>query len=115
MSEISMEEIITELVVNGGNARGKALEAIRAARKNDMARAKELLAECGEALTKAHNFQTAFIQETMCDENSAGGNASLIMVHGQDHLMDAMVVRDLAAEMVEMYKVIYEEKKKGVK
>ncbi len=105
MTENTMETIITELVVNGGDARGKALGAVKAARENDMEKAEELMEECNEALLKAHNFQTSFIQESLAaDDNSP---ASLLMVHGQDHLMDAMVVRDLANEMIEMYKVIY--------
>jgi len=28
---------------------------------------------------------------------------SLLMIHAQDHLMNAMTVKDLAAEMVELY------------
>lgn len=107
MAETTLEMIITELVVNGGDARGKALEAVRAAKNKDMDKAAALLKECDASLTKAHNFQTSLIQGTMSEENEEGAAASLIMVHGQDHLMDAMVVRDLAAEMIEMYKVIY--------
>ena len=30
----------------------------------------------------------------------------LLMVHAQDHLMDAMVIRDMAAEFVELYKKV---------
>lgn len=29
------------------------------------------------------------------------------MVHAQDHLMNAITVRELAVQMIEMYKVIY--------
>lgn len=105
MTENKMETIITELVVNGGDARGKALGAIKAARDNDMDKAEKLMAECNEALLKAHNFQTSFIQETLASDEETP--ASLLMVHGQDHLMDAMVVRDLAAEMIEMYRMIH--------
>ena len=105
MTEQKMESIITELVVNGGDARGKALLAIRAARENDMEKAEQLMEECAKVLTAAHEFQTSLIQETLNGEEESA--ASLIMVHGQDHLMDAMVVRDLALEMIEMYRVIH--------
>ena len=44
--------------------------------------------ECAKALTAAHEFQTSLIQETLNGEEESA--ASLIMVHGQDHLMDAM-------------------------
>lgn len=111
MTESMMESIITELVVTGGDARAKALEAIKAARKNDMDQAEILIKECNAALTEAHNFQTSFIQEALNDEKGENVPGGLLMVHGQDHLMDAMVVRDLAKEMIEMYKSINELKK----
>lgn len=100
----SMEEIITELVVNGGDARGKALQAIKEARLNHMEKADELLRECNEKLIAAHEFQTSLIQETLNSDEKV--ETSLLMVHGQDHLMDAMVVRDLATEMVELYRML---------
>lgn len=103
-----METIVTELVVNGGDGRSKALEAVRAARKNEMERAEALLAESEQALIRAHNFQTSLIRETLDPDSKEKPEVSLLMVHGQDHLMDAMVVRDLAVEMVEMYRMIHE-------
>lgn len=106
MTEI--EAVITELVVNGGNGRSKALEAIRAARSNDMERADALLKESEEAIAKAHEFQTTMLQKSLNLEDGQGETGvNLLVVHGQDHLMDAMVVRDLAAEMIEMYRLIY--------
>lgn len=107
MGNISMEEIVTELVVNGGNARSKALEAIRAARENEMERAQALIKECNESLIKAHEFQTETIQGAIDSEDATDSYATLLMVHGQDHLMDAMVVKDLAVEMIEMYQQIH--------
>lgn len=102
------ETIITELVVNGGNGRSKALEAVRAARKGHMDQARELLKESGESIARAHEFQTAMLQESLnMDTGKAKEGVSLLVVHGQDHLMDAMVVRDLASEMIEMYNIIY--------
>lgn len=41
--EITEELIITELVVNGGNARGLAIEAIKAARNRDLTGPKKSL------------------------------------------------------------------------
>lgn len=103
---MDLETIIMELVVNGGSARGKALEAVEAASKKDFHMAEEKMKSCEEVLQKAHEFQTKLLQK------EAGGTGetevSLIMVHGQDHLMNAMTVRDLAKQMIQMYRVIYE-------
>lgn len=108
MREISAEDIVMNLVVNGGDARSKAMEAIRVARENNFDEAEKLLKEATEALNNAHNFQTDLIQSEMGGEEPA--RVSLLMVHGQDHLMNAMTVCDLAAEIVELNKLLYEKR-----
>ncbi|MBA2886781.1 PTS system cellobiose-specific IIA component [Clostridium beijerinckii] len=95
-----MNQVVMELVVNGGHARSKSMEAIKAARKGDIEFAKEKIKEANEALNKAHNFQTSLIQKEAAGEEVG---LSLLMVHAQDHLMNAMTVRDLAKEMISMY------------
>lgn len=101
MGEISEEQIVMELVVNGGDARSKALESIQLARRGDFEGALDKLNQCNESLNKAHIFQTELIQAEAGGEKT---KLSLLMIHGQDHLMNAITVRDLATEMVEMYK-----------
>jgi PTS system cellobiose-specific IIA component len=100
MDMTSLEQIVMELVVNGGDARSKAMQAIKAAKKGDMNLAKQKINESNEALNKAHEIQTSLIQ------NEAAGDhvqVTLLMVHAQDHLMNAMTIRDLAQEMIDMY------------
>lgn len=103
---MDIENVVMELVVNGGNAKSKALEAVAAAAKHDFKLADELIKECEEALNNAHKFQTDLIQKEI--NNGKKTEVSLIMIHGQDHLMNAITVRDLAIQMIEMYKVIYQ-------
>ncbi|ERI94554.1 lichenan-specific phosphotransferase enzyme IIA component [Clostridiales bacterium oral taxon 876 str. F0540] len=98
-----MEEIIMNLIVNGGDARSRAMMAIHSAKAGEIEKAKEFLEEASEYLHKAHDYQTNLIQ------NEAAGNKtelSLLMVHAQDHLMNAMTIRDLAQEFVDMYELI---------
>lgn len=100
MENTSIEQIVMELIVNGGDARSKAMQAIKTAKKGDLKLAKEKIKEANEALSKAHDIQTSLIQ------NEAAGRhveVNLLMVHAQDHLMNAMTVRDLAQEIVDMY------------
>lgn len=104
MGQFNQEEVIMNLVVNGGDGRGKALKAIDAAKENQMDLADELLKESNEALLKAHQYQTQLIQENM-GENAE--KPDLLMVHGQDHLMTAMLAYDIAVRMVEMYRLFY--------
>ncbi|MCY7752200.1 PTS lactose/cellobiose transporter subunit IIA [Bacillus haynesii] len=99
MSE-ELERTIFQIILHGGNGRSFCMEAIAEAKKGDFAAAKEKIQAADEELIKAHHFQTALIQ------NEAKGTKtepSLLMIHAQDHLMNAMTMKDLAAEIVELY------------
>ncbi|WP_336624235.1 PTS lactose/cellobiose transporter subunit IIA [Clostridium boliviensis] len=94
-----MEMIVMKLVVNGGNARSTAIEALRAAKAGDFKKADELMEEADTILKEAHEIQTEMIQ------NELNGNkveVGLLMVHAQDHLMNAMTVMDLSKEMIDI-------------
>lgn len=106
--EVTLEEIIIELVVNGGNAKNKAIEAIEAAKKGEFKEADEKIKEANDYITKAHEFQTGIIQKEAAGEEAM--KVSLLMVHGQDHLMNAMTTKDLAVQMVDLCKLIYGDK-----
>ena len=78
-----LETIIMELLVNAGSARSSALTALQLARKGDFAASEQAMAESHEFVKHAHKIQT---------------------VHSQDHLMNAMVIQDLATDMIELYR-----------
>ncbi|SHK65608.1 PTS system, cellobiose-specific IIA component [Clostridium cavendishii DSM 21758] len=95
-----MEEIIMNLIMHSGEARSYAMEAIQAAKANNLEEARELIGKASEELGYAHNTQTGLIQ------NEAAGNKtelSLLLVHSQDHLMTSMTLKDLAEEIVDIY------------
>ncbi|MDK2845087.1 MAG: cellobiose system component [Enterococcus sp.] len=97
----NQSEIIMGLIANGGNARSLAMKAMYAAKAGNFEEAQELLKASNESILKAHNMQTQLLT------NEAGGQkseVSLLMVHAQDHLMNAMTVKDLATEIVDIYK-----------
>jgi len=94
-----METIIMELVVNAGSARSTAIEAIRAAKSGDFTNADAMLEEADRTLLKSHEVQTELIQKELNGEKVEVG---LLMVHAQDHLMNAMTVMDLAREIIDI-------------
>ncbi|ETA81274.1 PTS lactose/cellobiose transporter subunit IIA [Youngiibacter fragilis] len=103
------QTIIFNIIMNGGDAKSYAMESIRTAKKGEMAQARNFLTKSGESLEKAHEIQTALIQE------EAAGNStelSLLMVHAQDHFMNALTVRDLAREIVDVYDLVNSLKEK---
>ncbi len=88
------------MIAHAGNAKSNAMLAIRAAREGDLEKSKELLAEADKDLHAAHITQTDMLTE------EARGNAvkvNIILVHAQDHLTGAMLVRDLADEFTALY------------
>lgn len=97
----SMEQLIITIIVQSGEAKSSAMEAIQNAKTGNFTKAEELLENANQSLGAAHHVQTSLIQA------EAGGDkteVTLLMVHAQDHLMTAMVARDLATEIVDLYK-----------
>jgi PTS system cellobiose-specific IIA component len=94
-------EVIMGLIMAGGNAKSSAFEAIRAAKKGDFDLADAKMKEANAALIDAHNVQT-----DMLTQEAQGNHAKvgLLTVHSQDHLMTAITFRDLAGEIIDLYK-----------
>lgn len=100
MDENLSDAIVMNLVVNSGEARSIAMEAIELARQGQFDEAAAKIATARETINAAHNFQTELVQREV---NNDPVPMSLLMCHGQDHLMTAMVVIDLAEKFIEVY------------
>ncbi|HLR68326.1 MAG TPA: PTS lactose/cellobiose transporter subunit IIA [Virgibacillus sp.] len=96
-----MTEIAFQIILHAGNGRSSAMEAIQVAKEDDFKRAEQLIEEAGIELGKAHDHQTKLLQEEASGEDAS---VNVILVHSQDHLMTAMTVRDLAIEIIEIYR-----------
>ncbi|MGT2845947.1 PTS lactose/cellobiose transporter subunit IIA [Streptococcus massiliensis] len=100
MDESNLESIMG-LIMHGGDAKGKAIEAIKAAKGRNFELAEKKLQEANQSLLLAHQSQT----EQLAKEAAGQGiSVSLLMVHGQDHLMNAITFIDLAKEVVDVYR-----------
>jgi PTS system cellobiose-specific IIA component len=93
-------EVVMMLIVNGGNARSRAMEAIELAKRGEYEQAQAKLEEANEHINKAHGAQTELLTK---EASGDWQQVTLLMVHAQDHLMNAITVRDLAAQFVELY------------
>ena len=100
MDENLSDAIVMNLVVNSGEARSIAMEAIELARQGQFEEATAKIAQARETINAAHNFQTELVQKEI---NNDPVPMSLLMCHGQDHFMTAMVVIDLAEKFIEVY------------
>lgn len=98
---MDMEMIAMELVGNAGESRSLSFEALKHAKDGDFQMAEEKLKLSKECILRAHSVQT----ELICKEaDGEGVELGLLMVHAQDHLMTALLAKDLISEMVELYK-----------
>ncbi len=65
--------------------------------------AKEKIKLANEALIEAHHSQTGLLSQEARGEKV---EVSMLLIHAQDHLMNAITFRDLAQEMIELYERI---------
>lgn len=101
---MDFEQTMMELLISAGEARSHAMSAIQYARKREWSEAEAALAASLEASKGAHHIQTALIG---ADEGCGKVPVTLILVHAQDHLMNAMLCRDLAEEIVLLRKELF--------
>ena len=96
-----VEQFCCKLIAGAGDARSYAIEAIREARNKDFAKADEYLKKADEALLDAHKAQTELLFK---EANGEKTEFSILLIHAQDHIMNAMTVKDLASELIEILK-----------
>lgn len=92
--------MVMNLIINAGDAKSSAMEAIYSAKKGDFETAQEKIKEANTKINKAHNTQTDLLTE---EANGNHAEISLLMIHAQDHLMTALTFLDLAKEVVDVY------------
>jgi Phosphotransferase system cellobiose-specific component IIA len=96
------------LIINAGNAKSFAVEAIQAAKEGNLIQAHDKLDEAQKALVDAHNTQTGMLTKEAQGEHAP---VTLLMVHSQDHLMTAITFVDLATSFVDVYEQLTDLKK----
>ncbi|WAA11710.1 PTS lactose/cellobiose transporter subunit IIA [Fervidibacillus halotolerans] len=102
---MNIEEISFQIILNGGNARSLAMEAIELAKKEEFESANQKIDQANEALSIAHRYQTDLVQGEARGEKV---DIRILLIHAQDHLMNAMTVIDLAKEIIQIYSKVNE-------
>lgn len=97
------EMIIFGLITASGNAKSDAMEAIQHAKDGDFEAAEASIKKAEISLGEAHKTQTSLIQSEARGEKV---EVSILLVHAQDHLMNAIMMKDLASEFVDLYKKV---------
>ena len=98
--ELNSENISFQLISKGGDASAKFMRAFQAAREGRMEDARALVAEGENSLEEAHKVQTQMIMKEASGKSFGTG---VLMIHAQDHLMNAMLVKELTTHILELY------------
>ena len=100
---MDIEMVAMGLIGHAGESKSYSFEALRAAKTGNFEEADNCIKKAGEEMLKAHEIQTELITK------EAGGekiDTGLIMIHAQDHLMGAILFKDMVIEMIDLYKTI---------
>lgn len=90
-----------QIILHAGNSRSNSMMALQKAREGDLEEAQRLVIQAEQDLNEAHLVQTDLIQ---AEANGLKTDLNLIMVHAQDHLGMATVMKDVANELLYFYR-----------
>ncbi|MGO3838758.1 MAG: PTS lactose/cellobiose transporter subunit IIA [Vagococcus sp.] len=101
MDKKELQMLGFEIVAYSGDARSTMMTLLSEVRQGQFDNVDTKLAEIDESLKLAHNAQTSVLsQEASGEELDIG----FIFIHGQDHLMTSILLRDLLQDFIELYK-----------
>lgn len=101
---MDLELIIMNIINYSGEARSLSMESISFAKEGNFDKAYEGIEEASTKLSLAHKSQTKLIQEEARGETKT---ISLLLIHAQDHLMNAIIAKDMAYEFIELYSLFH--------
>lgn len=95
-----IEELSYQMLSNIGEAKSCFIEAMAAARVNEINKAKSLIKEGEDHFTEGHKAHMRMTQLTDVYIN-------LMVAHAEDQLMATDTIKIVAKEMIEVYKLIH--------
>ena len=96
-----LELVSFQIIAAAGSARSSYVEALQAAKEGRYDDAETLIKEGDEAFVEAHHVHADLIQKF------AGGEeigANILLIHAEDQVMSAEVLKIMAVEFIELYK-----------
>lgn len=102
---MEQEQILT-MISYAGAAKTKVMSAMEKAAKGDFQSAEKLIDEADNDLQISHQAQTNVVFKD-CENGDISNseiNISALMVHAMDQVMNAMAMRDMAYEIINIIK-----------
>ena len=100
-----LELIAFQIISNVGSARSAFVNAIRAAKAGDFARAEKLIEEGEADFLAGHKAHQQFLTD---EAAGAAAPVTLLLAHAEDQLMSAEAFKILAREFIDLYQRIEE-------
>lgn len=101
MNKEELQMLGFEIVAYAGDARSSLLTVLKEVRQGNFDNVEAHLAEADENLKLAHNAQTKVLSD---EAGGASMDIGFIFIHGQDHLMTTILLREIVEDMVTLYK-----------
>ncbi|SDC44426.1 PTS system, lactose-specific IIA component [Terribacillus halophilus] len=101
MTKESLQMLGFEIVAYAGDARSSLMKLLREVRAGNFENVEEELKSADENLKLAHNAQTQILADEAAGKEMDIG---FIFIHGQDHLMTTLLLRELVQDFVELYR-----------
>lgn len=98
-----VQSVAFQIILESGDARTIVHQAFGLMRASKFEEADAKLLEANEAIVRAHGSQTSLLQQFA---SGAAFEIDILMVHSQDHLMTTMTLREVALEMLHLYKKV---------
>lgn len=100
-----MEEVSFKIIASVGEAKSLIMSAIELASMEKFDEATEQLSKAKEKFVIAHHAHFEMIQE---EANGKQIELGLLLIHAEDQLMTTSLLHELAVQMVEMYRKMYD-------
>lgn len=97
MTKEELQNISFQIISSSGSAFSSFFEAVETARTGNFEKARQLITQGEAQLNAAHRAQTDLLTAEAGKENF---EFSIIAVHGQDHLMNAVLYDQVARQMI---------------
>ena len=101
MNKNELQILGFEIVAYSGDARSCLLNLLKEVRQGNFTNVDVALKEADENLNLAHNSQTQILAQEAAGEDLDLG---FIFIHGQDHLMTTLLLKDLMKHLLELYR-----------
>ncbi|WP_127848349.1 PTS lactose/cellobiose transporter subunit IIA [Lacticaseibacillus hulanensis] len=95
---------VMDMISNAGTARDAALTAVDAAEERDFAEAQKWLTRAQNAVNVARQAHNHLLSQ---EARGEGPDFSVLLVHAETHLTDALAMIDMAKRMVALYQLVY--------